>query len=339
MKDRSISLAVFLTVALLFPALLPADQVGSGFAVVELFTSEGCSSCPPADEALSQLILFTREKGLPIYVLEWHVDYWDYLGWKDPWDSRFATDRQYAYARSLPSSVYTPQAVINGQAVARYAGDLHELEELAGSFAAHPPQSSIRLTQAIMDSPGTIRAHIDVTSAPPGAVVLLAEVEQGLSATPNAGENAGRTLVHSNVVRAVKVVPAAGGDIVLSVPKATPGKTRGLIALLEDSGTMHILAAAGSTAAGENELSGRIIDDKDRPVPGVLIQACSASLCIPARSDGQGYFTLRGVPAGRYELDFDLPTPRDARVQFCDHASGIVVEKSVWHLSEQRQSE
>ncbi len=77
---------------------LPAMAVSAqnGFAVVELFTSEGCSSCPPADEALTRLSAQARSGGLPVVALEWHVDYWDNLGWKDPFASHLATERQYA---------------------------------------------------------------------------------------------------------------------------------------------------------------------------------------------------------------------------------------------------
>jgi hypothetical protein len=145
-------LAIFPTTALSSPSPLHADGAGSGFAVVELFTSEGCSSRPPADEALSRLVRSAQEKKLPVYVLEWHVDYWDYLGWKDPWDSRFTTDRQYSHASSLPSSVHTPQVIINGQAVASYAGDQQELEALTRSFAAQPGKSAISLAQVRRDA-------------------------------------------------------------------------------------------------------------------------------------------------------------------------------------------
>ena len=91
--------------------------------VIELFTSQGCNSCPPADAYLGEL---AKRPG--VLALSLHVDYWDYLGWKDPFDSRYATNRQYAYSRALPSSVYTPQTVINGAIVPGYAGDWHEVD-------------------------------------------------------------------------------------------------------------------------------------------------------------------------------------------------------------------
>ena len=85
---------------------------GNGFAVVELFTSEGCSSCPPADNAVAKLL---QEYKNNVYVLGYHVDYWDNLGWKDAFSSAAYTQRQKNYARVLKlSSVYTPQVIVNG---------------------------------------------------------------------------------------------------------------------------------------------------------------------------------------------------------------------------------
>ncbi len=184
------SLSVFVLVLSALPTLFAEQQeqrAPAGFAVVELFTSEGCSSCPPADEALSKLVREADQQKLPIYALEWHVDYWDYLGWKDRWDSRVATQRQYAYARVLPSSVYTPQVVINGRTVPAYAGDLHELEADARSEANHPAEGTLGLT-ARQESPTSVRINLSVAGSPADAKVLLVEVEGDLKAKPTAGE-------------------------------------------------------------------------------------------------------------------------------------------------------
>ncbi len=339
------------------PMALSADALTrDGFAVVELFTSEGCSSCPPADDALSMLVREADRQKLPIYALEWHVDYWDYLGWKDPWDSRFATERQYAYAQSLPSSVYTPQVVINGQFVADSAEDLRELETLASSAAAQPAKAMIRLSAVHQESPTSVRVSLEVAGAPRGSTVLLAEVEGDLRATPNAGENASRSLVHSNVVRVAKFFPAVRGSAALNVPPAVAGTTRRMIALLEDSSTLRILAATQVrlSAAGGDELSGRVLDSSGRPVPGALIRACSATSCIPARTDNEGYFALQGMHAGNYEIDFGLPasvarhgmstatgsalaSPVMASVQFLYRPRGVFITTTVWrYLPEDR---
>lgn len=83
-----------------------------GFVVLELFTSQGCSSCPPADEILNEYALLDQAEIIP---LAYHVDYWNYLGWKDPFSNKECTDRQKAYAKLLQTNLYTPQLVINGE--------------------------------------------------------------------------------------------------------------------------------------------------------------------------------------------------------------------------------
>ena len=88
------------------------SKSSTGFAVVELFTSEGCSSCPPADKVVAKLL---KEHKSNVYVLGYHVDYWDDLGWKDIFSNNIFTQRQKAYAKAFKlSSVYTPQIVVNG---------------------------------------------------------------------------------------------------------------------------------------------------------------------------------------------------------------------------------
>src|SRR5947209_3544323 len=93
--------------------LLAQPSSGPGFAVVELFTSEGCSSCPAADETLAKV---AREYPENVYVLGFHVDYWDRLGWKDVYSSADYTNRQREYAQQFNlNSIYTPEVVVNGR--------------------------------------------------------------------------------------------------------------------------------------------------------------------------------------------------------------------------------
>jgi len=90
-----------------------SDEQAAGFAVIELFTSEGCSSCPPADEALAQI---NAEFGTNVFALSFHVDYWDYLGWKDEFSNPMYSQRQQQYASVFKlESIYTPQVIVNGQ--------------------------------------------------------------------------------------------------------------------------------------------------------------------------------------------------------------------------------
>src|SRR5262245_39418287 len=94
----------------------PASDPAAPFVLMELFTSEGCNSCPPADDALNAIALAEQQNKRRVMVIAWHVDYWDYLGWKDPYDSKFATDRQKLYGKAWnASTIYTPALAINGR--------------------------------------------------------------------------------------------------------------------------------------------------------------------------------------------------------------------------------
>jgi len=274
-----------------------------GFVVVELFTSEGCSSCPPSDEVLTRIVKDADRTHLPVYALEWHVDYWDYLGWKDPFDSRYATDRQYAYARALPSSVYTPQTVINGTIVPAYAGDWREVDSTVHGLLGERRRAGLKLSLIRAGRGPGIHVHADVAGAPPDSVLLLAIVEEGLGATPTAGENAGRTLAHSNVVRTARELPAASADAAIEVPPdLDPARSR-LIGLIQDAKTMRILGAAQiDLAPGSARLSGRVVDGTGHGAAGVLIQACNGSVCVPVLTDSAGFFVVEAAAAGTYTL-------------------------------------
>ncbi len=303
MSARSFLFPLVAVVSVLAAAPLVAESTGmtGGFAVIELFTSEGCSSCPPADDALIQVSAAMAKEKLPVYALEWHVDYWDYLGWKDPYDSRAATDRQYAYSRSLPSSVYTPQMVINGTIVPDYAGNAGEIDRTVRALLKSPAPGSLHLHVGPSGSSSAVTVHADTGGAPAGTKLLLLLVEDGLGALPNAGENAGRRLSHSNVVRSVTMLPAASGDTRIEVPAGVqPARTR-LVGLLQDARTMRIIAAdqAALPAGVAGSLSGRVIDGSGAAIARAMLQACSGALCVPAITDNSGTFVFNGLAPGQ----------------------------------------
>lgn len=107
----SVSAVTFILAIMAFKKGKTKTAGNSGFAVVELFTSEGCSSCPSADEAVAKLL---EDNTGNVYVLGFHVDYWNRLGWKDVYSSNIYSQRQQEYAGKLNSGVYTPQAIVNG---------------------------------------------------------------------------------------------------------------------------------------------------------------------------------------------------------------------------------
>jgi len=178
--------------------------------VVELFTSQGCSSCPPADAFLTDLA-HQRHDVLP---LAFHVTYWDSLGWKDPYSLDAATARQRAYARSLDQDgVYTPQTVVNG--VRSFVGSSRAegLNAIARATADRPTPVPMGLTgdgQSLTISVGTGSGK---------ALVLLAGFDPEHKTRIGRGENGGRTLRESNIVRSLTPIGTwTGSAITLRLP-------------------------------------------------------------------------------------------------------------------------
>jgi hypothetical protein len=189
------TIAAFAFALLPWPAM--ADQpvrpmVDDDPVVLELFTSEGCSSCPPADALLGRLA--QRHDLLP---LAFHIDYWDSLGWKDPFSARFATARQSAYGHILDVMVYTPQMVVDG------ARDAIGSDEAAVGLAIEAERARPKVTLAVSrDERGALKVAIpasDGGSAPSSVYAAFFDVTH---ATPvGRGENSGRTLTEFNIVR------------------------------------------------------------------------------------------------------------------------------------------
>ena len=230
----------------------PADPAGA--VLVELFTSEGCSSCPPADRLLRTLVEEQPVPGVTIVALSEHVDYWNRLGWRDPFSSGTFSARQQAYALSWlrPDLVYTPQAVVSGRYEA-IGSDRAALLDLIRRAAGEGSQAEIDLAPT-WDS-GRLGVTVRVQSRQPlvrGAKILLAVAEDGLTSDVRAGENAGHQLTHVAVTR--RLVEAgrfaakqSSAVFHVSVPLDhgwTPGHLR-LIAFAQDPVALGVLGVAG----------------------------------------------------------------------------------------------
>jgi hypothetical protein len=201
---------LLITFGLATPALY-AQAASERVALVELFTSEGCSSCPPADALLRALHGTRTAEGVRIIGLSEHVTYWNQLGWRDPFSSDLFTQRQDAYAsRFRLDSVYTPQVVVNG--AAQVLGSSREaILRAVHTTTATAPGATLRLVSIKQDGENV---QIRFTAqAPPGqpanakAPVLLAAItdDTDITQVPR-GENGGRTLTHVSVVRALQEV-------------------------------------------------------------------------------------------------------------------------------------
>lgn len=204
MKSTGIVRFWFASVVLLAAAFSVSALVGKAddskpqkTVVVELFTSEGCSSCPPADELLGHLRQDLAARNVQVIPLGFHVDYWDSQGWKDRFSSADFTRRQELYARSLNSKngPYTPQMVIDG--TADVVGNSSQVEQVITQEAGKPDVAEVTLSPE-----GTDRLSVAV-KAPPASKsnVMLAITEDNLSTRVGAGENNGHTLHHAAVVR------------------------------------------------------------------------------------------------------------------------------------------
>jgi hypothetical protein len=186
--------------------------------VVELFTSEGCSSCPSADEALLRLETAQPVPGVEVIALGQHVDYWNRLGWKDVFSAPAYTQRQRRYAEGFRTGSYTPQAVVNGQY--EFVGS--RTAELAGTVAkaARAPQATVSVAAA------GAGLQVRVSNLPAGtkpAEVLLAITESGLASKVGRGENAGRELRHAAVVRELRPLGPVGADGAFSASHQSAG--------------------------------------------------------------------------------------------------------------------
>jgi hypothetical protein len=190
-----------------------AADPGAHPVIVELFTSEGCSDCPPADRLLAQLQRTQPVPGADIIALEEHVDYWNGHGWNDPFSSSQFTYRQYDYAHSfrLSSGPYTPQMIVDGSA--QFVGSNERAALAAIAKAAENPEAPVTIAQPPDSSPdgGSMRLHVQVGPAASGhagdrADVVLAVTEDDLSSNVTGGENAGHHLEHYGVVRELRVI-------------------------------------------------------------------------------------------------------------------------------------
>jgi hypothetical protein len=212
-----------------------------GFALLELFTSEGCSSCPPADRLLARI---QEEAGnRPIYLLSEHVDYWDHLGWKDIFSQREFSERQYRYDNLLKAQVYTPQLIVNGKK--EYLGS----DEAAVSKAVRSAvETKTKGTLNLKATPQGKEMEIsyDVTGNSPADKLLIAVVQKHAVRKIGDGENRGRTLNHAQIVRSLfsfSIPTANKGTEQIALPADYKRGDYEIIGFLQDEKTGEIANA------------------------------------------------------------------------------------------------
>ncbi len=253
---RTVILTCALAAAILAcgPAGSAPIDLGARPVVVELFTSQGCSSCPPADELLTKLGSDPALRGRVI-PLAFHVDYWDHLGWRDPFSSSQWSARQQSYAAPFGWTLYTPQLVVNGTADA-VGSDARKIRGLIEQASKRASAARIEIVSVDRTAHGlTVRVR-GVSSQP--AVALVALFENGLATSVPRGENSGRNLQNDFVVRDLQkafTTDARGqGDQTLAIelpPSATLANV-GIVAMLQSETSREVLAAATQRIEIEN---------------------------------------------------------------------------------------
>ena len=222
--------------------------------LVELFTSEGCSSCPPADALLQQLDASQPVPGAQLIVLSEHVDYWNHIGWADPYSSRFFSDRQTAYSdRFGLSSAYTPQMVVDG--TTEFVGNDSRLASQAIQKSLAIEKVSVRISAISLDAPNVLRAHVETdalpqtTKARKADVYLVVALNHAESQVLR-GENSGRRLTHVGVVQHLTKIGSLetgkgfSQDIRVKLDSKTDLTNLRVVAFIQQGGQRQVLGAA-----------------------------------------------------------------------------------------------
>lgn len=213
-----------------------------GFAVVELFTSEGCSSCPPADALMERIEKENKNK--QIYILAFHVDYWDHQGWKDPFSNPAYTERQQRYAEWLRlGTLYTPQVVVNG--ATEYVGSDQKLILRAiAAGLSKPATGQLSLHTQVQGS--KVQVSYQAPDQQKKEELVLGIVRKSGASDVQAGENTGRHLSHVQIVQQLQTVPAGTTDITFNLPADFRQYQWEVIGFLQHKGNGIITRAARS---------------------------------------------------------------------------------------------
>jgi hypothetical protein len=257
----ALALVLYFTFPANTKAQMPDPNAKRTPVLVELFTSEGCSSCPPADLLLQKLLAQQPVAGAEVIAFEAHVDYWNSLGWADPYSSARWTERQQDYAATFGNDSYTPELVVDGRS--NFVGsNAREAHEEIGK-AARQPKAEIIITQQKTGRNSAFSVAVSVAklegiNSGDQAEVWLAVTEDGLRSSVSRGENAGRTLTHAATLRSLQRIGAADANAAISYsgisevkldPRWKPENLR-VVVFLQESKSRRILGAAALPLGG-----------------------------------------------------------------------------------------
>lgn len=228
-------------------ATMPTSDIGKPVVqpvvVLELFTSQGCSSCPPADKALQDITRQAARSGQAVYGLSFHVDYWNRLGWQDPFSTKEYTNRQRQYNRSLKTQTYTPQLIINGkQAV--IGGQRNRIEQAIQAIQTQPVAAFVGVDGTVSQDANQVTVTYTLSSAGPYRVHVALVQKEARTPVKN-GENGGRTLVNTNVVRQFRTLDGVNptGRVSLPLPTDLPSSEMATLVYVQRTDTGQIVGA------------------------------------------------------------------------------------------------
>lgn len=225
------------------PSDKPIKPAPQPVIVLELFTSQGCSSCPPADKALQDITQKAAQAGQAVYSLSFHVDYWNRLGWQDPFSAKQYTDRQRQYDRALNTQTYTPQLVINGKQEL-VGGQRGRIEQAIQTIQKQPVSAFVGVDGKVTRDAKQLSVSYELSAAGPYRVNVAVVQKEARTAVKN-GENGGRTLVNTNVVRQFKTIDESGtsGKVALPLPADLTADQTAVLVYVQRTDTGQIVGA------------------------------------------------------------------------------------------------
>ncbi|WP_035690832.1 DUF1223 domain-containing protein [Flavobacterium sp. F52] len=214
---KRIKIILIFSLFLLIGNSIFSQNNSKGFALLELYTSEGCSSCPPADELLGKIQNAYKDKN--VYVLAYHVDYWDKQGWKDIFSNADFTKRQYDYAQFIGKEpIYTPQVIINGKT--DYIGS-QETSLRNGIKLALSKPAAVDLSLETKQQNDKLSLNYSINGTFKNSHLLIAVVQKSAKSNVKRGENAHRVLSHYQIVQRLQTIDlkVAKGNSAITLPK------------------------------------------------------------------------------------------------------------------------
>ncbi len=219
---------------------VPDNEKTKGFVVMELFTSQGCSSCPPADALLAE---YAAEHNEHIIPLSFHVDYWNRLGWADPFSSKSYSERQQWYSQHLPKgSVYTPQLIVNGK-VEAVGNNRKAVNNLVQGELVNEKTENVTVKDFAIDK-NAINFHYITANINKNEVLNIALVQKQATTHIKAGENEGVTITNHNIVRSFATQPISNeGAGSITLPPMFKPSEYALVLYIQNKNDLSISSA------------------------------------------------------------------------------------------------